>query len=197
MVQKDLFPIKLSLNKTIFLALLFLMQCQEEVTIEISDPNLVMQGGKFFYNGEGFSGKIRQENPVMEEEYITSYKNGMEDGEYIARKKNGQLLEKRFFKEGQKHGIHRSWFPNGNNRLYSEFDNGKYINDRWEWYDNNQPYIFEKFDANGKILVAKTWNKFGHIYMNIAFAKNGSSVGLPGSKICNPIKKTSDKKTSE
>jgi antitoxin component YwqK of YwqJK toxin-antitoxin module len=159
----------------------------------MGDPNITMSQGKIFYRDKAFTGRIRQENLVMEEFFITSYKDGMEDGEYIAQKKSGQLLEKRFFKAGQKHGIHRSWFPNGNNRLYSEFDNGKYINDRWEWYDTGKPYIYEKFDKNGKILVSKTWNRVGHIYMNIAFTQNGSSAGMPGSKICNPIKSVENK----
>ncbi len=193
MATKALFPI--NPLQLILLILTFILGCQDNRVIEMGDPNITMSQGKFFYNGEAFSGKIRQDNPVMEEFYITSYKDGMEDGEYIAQKKTGQLLEKRFFKAGQKVGIHRSWFPNGNNRLYSEFDNGKYINDRWEWYDNGKPYIYEKFDKNGKILVSKTWNRVGHIYMNIAFTKDGSSVGMPGSKICNPIKPPEKKGT--
>ena len=142
----------------ILLASLFFLGCQD-VIIENNDPNLSIQAGKYFYKGKTFSGKIRQENLIAKEEYITSFKDGLEEGEFIARKKDGQLLEKRFFKNGQKVGIHRSWFPNGNNRLYSEFDNGKYINDQ-----------------------------NGNIYMNVSFTKNGASVGLPGSKICNPIK---------
>ncbi len=176
------------LRLTLFILAFLFTSCQDDRLIDSNDPNITMSQGKVFYKAETFTGKIRQENPILEEIYITSYKNGMEDAEYIAQKKSGQLLEKRFFKEGQKQGIHRSWFPNGNNRLYSEFDNGKYINDRWEWYDNTKPYIYEKFDTNGKILATKMWNRQGHIYMNIAFAKDGSSIGMPGSKICNPIK---------
>jgi len=192
MVIKAQFLIKLF---SILLASLFFLGCQD-IIIENNDPNLSIQAGKFFYKGKTFSGKMRQENLIANEEYITSFKGGLEEGEFIARKKDGQLLEKRFFKNGQKVGIHRSWFPNGNNRLYSEFDNGKYINDRWEWYDNGQPSTFEKFDNEGRILVSKKWYRNGNIYMNVAFAKNGASVGLPGSKICNPIK-SSEKTLSE
>lgn len=192
MVIKALSPIKSSLAAIVFLAL---YGCQEMI-IENNDPDISISQGRFFYKGNPFTGKLRQENPAMEEIYITTFKNGLEDGEYIAKKKSGQLLEKRLFREGQKYGIHRSWFPNGNNRLYSEFDNGNYINDRWEWYDTGTPATYEKFDKDGRILVSKKWYRNGNIYMNVAFTKDGRSVGLPGSKLCNPIKPP-EKKESE
>ena len=78
---------------------------------------------------------------------------------------------KRDFSKKTEAGIHKSWFQNGNIRLYSEFENGKYINDRWEWYDNGKPYIYEKYDSSGRIMVTKMWNRYGHIYMNIVYDK--------------------------
>lgn len=191
METKALFPTKKL--QVIIITLIALLGCQGETMIESNNPELSFSSGKYYLKGIPFTGKIKVENPAMEEFSITSYKNGLEDGDYTAQKKSGQLLEKRFFKEGQKHGVHRSWFQNGNNRLYSEFDNGKYINDRWEWYDDGKPYIYEKYDLSGKILVTKMWNRYGNIYMNIVYDKNGSSVGMPGSKICNPIKPLSNK----
>ncbi|EMO26885.1 MORN repeat protein [Leptospira interrogans serovar Bataviae str. HAI135] len=135
-----------------------------------------------------FSPDLSKKIPALGEIETTQFKNGLEDGEMTSKNKDGQLLEKRYFKKGLKEGIHRAWFPNGNNRLYSEFRSGKYIYDRWEWHDNNRPFIYEKFDENGKLLVSKKWNRSGQIFMNTVIAKDGSSIGLPGSKICEPIK---------
>lgn len=179
--------LRIKIFQIFFLVMAFsLIGCQNKVEYNVTD--FTMGGGKLFYKGNPFTGTLIQDNSAMDEYFLISYKNGLEEGEYISRKKSGQLLEKRFFKNGAKHGIHRSWFPNGNNRLYSEFHNGDYINDRWEWYDNGKPALFEKFDSTGRILVSKKWYRNGNIYMNIAFTKTGASVGLPGSKICDPIK---------
>lgn len=179
--------------KILLLAALFFQGCRE-TAVESTDPLFSMQEGKLFYNGKEFTGRTRTVNPVLEEEYITSYKNGAEDGEYTAKAKNGQILEQRYFVQGLKQGIHISWFPNGQPRLYSEFDKGNYINDRWAWYDNGQPYTYEKYDKNGKILASKVWSRTGQIYMNLAFSKNGSSTGMPGGKLCEPIKNPDQKK---
>lgn len=180
------------LKTLLLLSALFLQGCRETV-LESDDPLLAMQEGKLFYNGKSFTGRIRSANPVLQEEYLTSYKDGVEDGEYTAKAKNGQLLEQRFFVQGEKHGVHMSWFPNGQPRLYSEFDRGKYINDRWAWYDNGQPYTYEKYDRNGKILASKVWSKTGQIYMNLAFSRTGASAGMPGGKLCEPIKNPNQK----
>ncbi|WP_036095223.1 toxin-antitoxin system YwqK family antitoxin [Leptospira weilii] len=170
----------------VLLTVVFLIGCRE--TIEHTDPNLRMVQGRIYYQGKLFTGFIKTEIPALEEIETVQFKNGLEDGETISRNKSGRLLERRYFKEGLKEGIHRSWFPNGNNRLYAEFRSGRYVNDRWEWHDNNRPFIYEKFDENGKLLVSKKWNRNGQIYMNTVIANDGSSLGLPGSKVCEPIR---------
>ncbi|MBM9576281.1 hypothetical protein JWG45_03850 [Leptospira sp. 201903070] len=164
--------------------------CQKSSTVDFSDPGLVRAQDRVFYLNKPFEGIIRTEIPALGETQFAHYKNGMEDGEFISRNQSGQVLERRRFEKGQKVGIHRAWFPNGNNRFYSEFKNGKYTNDRWEWHDNGKPFLYEKYDEDGKILVSKKWNRNGQIYMNTVIATDGSSFGLPGSKICEPIKKS-------
>ncbi|TQE73150.1 toxin-antitoxin system YwqK family antitoxin [Leptospira noguchii] len=183
-----MFPTKSFFILSIILTVVAFVGCQEGETIENTDSNLQMSQGRFYYKGKLFTGFIKKKIPALGEIETTQFKNGLEDGEMTSENKDGQLLEKRYFKKGLKEGIHRAWFPNGNNRLYSEFRSGKYIYDRWEWHDNNRPFIYEKFDENGKLLVSKKWNRSGQIFMNTVIAKDGSSIGLPGSKICEPIK---------
>lgn len=170
------------------LAFLILGNCHEFGSIDHADPGFSISRGLILYHGSPFTGKMIQKNATLDESFITTYKNGLEDGEYTARKGNGQLLEQRFYLAGEKHGIHRTWYENGNNRSYAEFKMGKYINESWSWYENGKPAKFDKYDEKGNILVTKVWNKLGNIYMNLSFNPDGSSVGLPGSKICEPIK---------
>ncbi|WP_411824526.1 toxin-antitoxin system YwqK family antitoxin [Leptospira sp. 'Mane'] len=187
---RDPYPIKPFFILINFLAVAFLMHCREDLSLDANDPNIALFQGRVFYKAQPFDGLIKQEFPDLNEVQTTHYKEGLEDGEYIAKLLNGQLLEQRYFKEGRKEGIHRSWFLNGSNRQYSEFKDGKYINDRWEWYDTGKPSLYEKFDQNSRLIVTKKWNRNGQIYMNVVFTDNGSSVGMPGSKICEPIQKT-------
>lgn len=174
----------------VFLTTLFAIGCQGGDTIEYSDPNLALFKDKVYYKQKPFNGLIRRDLPALDEIQTTEFKDGLEDGTYISQNGSGFVLEKRTFKEGLKVGVHRSWYRNGKNRFYAEFNSGKYINDHWEWYDNGKPSLYEKFDENSKLIVVKKWNRSGQIYMNTVIASDGSSVGLPGSKICEPIKKT-------
>jgi antitoxin component YwqK of YwqJK toxin-antitoxin module len=165
----------------------FILQGCKAKPVQISDPNIKIFAGKVFYKNEPFTGTLLEEIAVLGQIQTTEFQNGVEDGEQISIVLGGQVLEKRYYENGMKEGIHRSWFPNGNRRLYSKFINGRYVGDRMEWFDNGQLAIYEKYDENSKILVTKKWNQNGKIYMNVVFSDDGSSVGLPGSKICKPI----------
>ncbi len=172
----------------ILFASLLMIGCQEYGAIDQADPSLSYFHGLLVQNGNVFTGKIIQKNDALSETYITTYQNGLEHGEYIAKKNNGTLVERRFFLNGEKEGIYESWYENGNRKVYAEFKKGTYINDHWTWYENGKPSKYEKYNEEGKILATKIWNKAGNIYMNLSFYADGSSVGLPGSKICSPIK---------
>ncbi|MBW0435891.1 hypothetical protein HGB47_19985 [Leptospira yasudae] len=184
-----MFPTKPISLILVFLTALLSIGCQGGDTVEHTDPNLVFFKDKLYYKRMLFTGILKTDVPALGETQTARYTAGLEDGEFLSVNKEGRVMERRFFREGLKEGVHRAWFPNGNNRFYAEFRSGKYANDRWEWYENGKPSLYEKFDENGKLIVVKKWNRNGQIYMNTVIAVDGSSVGLPGSKICEPIKK--------
>ena len=165
----------------------FFVACHKQ-EIKSTDAGIQILAGRLIYKGKLFTGRYIEEIPAMEIIQITEYKYGLENGESTMKNLHGQILEKRYYQDGLKVGIHRSWFLNGNDRVYSEFKDGKYVGDRWEWFENGKPAVYSKFDQDGRILVEKKWNRYGKIYMNQVFAEDGSSVGLPGSKNCKPIK---------
>jgi antitoxin component YwqK of YwqJK toxin-antitoxin module len=166
-----------------------LWSCLPEKVILSTDKDITFFQGKYYYKGELYNGIIKQYLSVMKETHLVPYKNGIEHGNYIAKNDDGQILEDRNFFEGEKHGIHKSFYSNGNFRLYSEFDHGNYNNERWEWHINGNPLLYEKFDKEGKLLVTKKWYQNGHIYMNVSYNETKTSFGLPGSKVCAPINK--------
>jgi len=181
------FPINSVKTILFLLAAAFIVACHGE-EIKSTDPGIQMLAGRLIFKGKLFTGKFIEEIPAMEIKQITEYRNGLENGEFLTKNLHGQILEKRYYHDGIKVGIHRSWFSNGNDRMYSQFENGIYVGDRWEWFEDGKPALYAHYDQEGRILAEKKWNRYGKIYMNIVFANDGSSVGLPGSKNCKPIK---------
>ena len=188
--------VQLLIINIFWINIFFFIHCKKENIYESTDPNIKMQAGVLFYGDKFLTGVIKEEIPALSETHYTDFRNGIQHGEFKNINKDGILLQSIQFKNGQKEGISKAWFANGRYKTYSEFKAGHYINERMEWYDTGKIYTYEKFDENGKILVAKKWYKEGKIYMNVVFRKDGSMIGLPGSKICRPIQKL-DKKESE
>ncbi len=171
----------------VILIFFFFLQCQPKI-YEANDPQLQMISGVMVYNNELVSGIIRQKLPDVSETHLTSFDNGIQHGEFKVMHDTGVLLQSTHFKNGKQKGYSYTWFLNGKNRSFSEFKNGFYINDKLEWHDNGQLALYEKYSSEGKILVAKKFYREGKIYMNVVFQDDGSSYGLPGSKICKPLK---------
>ncbi|MCB1176282.1 MAG: hypothetical protein KDK36_01775 [Leptospiraceae bacterium] len=166
----------------------------EKLKVSNTDPKLGMGNGKLLYDNKLFTGILEQYIPALNEIRTTEFKDGVEHGEMIVKKKDGKLIERRTFNQGIKHGLHEGWYPNGQRRFYTTFNNGAYVNERFEWHDNGNPFIYQKYDENSKTVVYKQWRNNKEIYINISFYEDGSSIGLPGSKLCEPVEENNVKK---
>ncbi len=173
------------LKTSLIFIFLILIHCSK--TVSSNDSELQIQDGKLFYKNALYTGFVQEEIPSLKITRKIEFKSGVEDGIQTVHNSEGALLEERNFQNGYKQGIHKTWFPNGKPRTQSEFVLGMYVGDRWEWYDTGIPAVYEKFDDTGKIVVSKKWRRTGKIYMNTVFTKTGGSIGLPGSKLCEPI----------
>ncbi|MDX1960399.1 MAG: hypothetical protein SFU98_17645 [Leptospiraceae bacterium] len=174
--------------KNLFL-ILFLLNCSEKV-YESTDPNFKMNSGVLFYGDQFFTGKVKAFVPAMQENQFTQFENGIQHGEYKVVHIDGSLLLKMNYRNGMKEGPSYSWHKDGKLNTYSEFHEDKYINERMIWAQNGTLVEYEKYSNDGKLLAVKKWYSNGHIYMNLSFNEDRSSVGLPGSKLCAPIKKS-------
>lgn len=179
--------------KILIFIILLHSNCKYQTVYDSSDPKIKSKAGVLFYEDKFLTGTIREFIPVLSETHLTDFKNGIQHGEFKVITLNGKILQKMNFRNGNKHGISKSWFLNGNLKSFSEFKDGIYINDRIDWYDNGIIANYDGYSNEGKIQVVKKWFKNGKIYMNVSFKDNGSSFGLPGSKLCEPIKKTSSR----
>ncbi len=172
-----------------FLTVGFFLHCQPELTLTAGDPQLQFSGGRWLFQEKPFTGKIKE--PLPDAIRLTEYKDGAENGEQTMHARSGVLVEERFYKEGKKHGVHRGWFVNGQDRFYSEFNNDQYTGEQWTWHSNGKVAEFKKYTPDGQILVHKHWRESGQIYRNQVFAaKATTTAGMPGVKICNTVKDT-------
>jgi antitoxin component YwqK of YwqJK toxin-antitoxin module len=66
--------------------------------------------------------------------YKYSFKNGIEDGEWIWNNEAGQLLKKENYKDGQLNGEWITYYDNGQIRVKGQFENGEEVGE-WFAYD--------------------------------------------------------------
>jgi len=171
------------------LSLVCLLHCRSELTLTAGDAQLQFSGGRWLFHGKPFTGRIRQ--PLPDATRLTEYKDGVEHGQQTMHAQSGVLVEERFYQQGKKHGVHRGWFVNGQDRFYTEFSDDHYAGEHWTWHSNGKVAEFKKYTPDGQILVHKHWRESGQIYRNQVFAvQNTKESGMPGVKLCNTVKDT-------
>lgn len=112
------------------------------------------------------------------------------EGRQVERYANGKLMSERFYKNGQKVGVHRTWYANGKLRSQSEFSLQGQMTVFKDWYDNGVLSKQINFE-NGYEVSTKIYRKTGQIYIN-RIMKNGRIYGLPGGKACFRVKENGE-----
>ncbi|WCL49970.1 toxin-antitoxin system YwqK family antitoxin [Leptospira sp. GIMC2001] len=177
---------RISTYLLIIVGMFFSLQSCNKDTLDTNSPELSYKAGQLLKSSEPFTGILKQYIPANGETSLTEYDNGWEHGKSITRSIDGQVVAIRYYNNGNKEGIHETFYLDGTKKTRSEFKEGRYINERWEWHQNGNPYIYEKFDDRGNTQVSKIWRESGQIYMNFVNSE-GKNVGLPSSKVCDPI----------
>lgn len=154
--------------------------------VDSQDPTLGRQGELITLAGKPFSGRLRVAIPALRQVHLTTYKGGLAHGEATEVTESGKLVARRRYFRGLKHGVHETWHDDGKRMTYARFYLGRYVGDVWAWHSNGRPSDFARYNEQGQIVAQKRWRPTGKIYMNVAFA-HGATLGLPGSKVCDPI----------
>ena len=156
--------------------------------MESGHPALGLSGALVTFGGEPFTGTLRVRIPALGQVHRNRYRRGLQHGRSTEELNDGTLLAERRYIGGVKHGIHRTWFPDGTPSTRAEYHLGRYIGSAWSWHDNGRVSDFTRYDAEGQVVATKRWRPTGEIYMNFVF-HNGEAIGMPGSKVCDPIEK--------
>ncbi len=176
----------ISVLKSNFIFLIFLLAACDPLRIANTDPFLSRRAEYVFYNGQKFSGLIESKTAGIDVLRITPYRDGLIDGEEKDIHINGQVLAEREFEKGKKVGIHKGWFPNGNKRFQNEYLDSQFHGNQWEWRPSGGLYSFAKFDR-GRVIGKKLWREDGQIYMNFVL-NAGRPIGMTGGKLCNQVR---------
>ena len=157
------------------------------------NEHLELENGILFYKNQPFSGSLKYFNQVNQTNNIANYFQGKKHGEEKKYFLNDSLAEVRFYKNGLKVGIHKSWRKNGKPKFEYPYNNlGMYHGTMKEWYSNGQ--ILKEFKyVNGKESgTQKMWQSNGNIRANYTVV-NGERFGLIGLKKCYTINTDEDK----
>ena len=157
------------------------------------NTQLELKNGVLFYNHLLFNGVLKSFDEVNQTYNVTSYVSGKKDGEERKLFQNDSLAEIRFYKEGKKVGIHKSWFENGQQKFeYPYNQKGFYQGALKEWFPNGQ--LIREFNyVDGKESgTQKMWLENGNIKANYTVV-DGERFGLIGLKKCYSVN-TNDEK---
>lgn len=152
------------------------------------NKQLQLNNGVLFYNNMPFSGLLKSFDKINQTKNRVYYLDGKKDGEERNLFQNDSLAVLRFYKNGLKVGVHKSWRENGQQKFEYPYNNqGVYHGTIKEWYANGQ--LVREFNyVNGKESgTQKMWLHNGNIRANYTVI-NGERFGLIGLKKCYSVK---------
>jgi len=174
-----------------------LFSCKQKVggqlILHAENKQLSTQNGVLYYYDTPFSGTLKVFDEVNQTKNAANYSNGKKEGEEKKWFVNDSVAEIRFYKEGLKVGIHKSWWKNGQQKFeYPYNNNGVYHGAFKEWYASGQ-LVREFHYHNGREKgTQKMWLANGNIRANYTVIDN-ERFGLIGLKKCYSVK-TKDEK---
>ncbi|MFD4428484.1 hypothetical protein [Nocardia sp. NPDC058497] len=105
--------------------------------IDSSDPDLVMDDGRAYYNGVPFSGQVSTLLPDQTE------------------------VESLTYVDGYLHGQADGWHPDDTKKYSGSYDHGRHVLD-WEYWNESGGLVqHDTFDFSGNLRYRKRWDEAG------------------------------------
>ena len=151
------------------------------------NKQLQKRNGTLFYKDKFFSGTLKSFDEINQTNNRANYLNGKKHGEERKYFLNDSLAEIRFYDNGLKIGIHKSWRIDGRPKFEYSYQDGVYHGMMKEWYSNGQ--LVKEFNyVKGKESgTQRMWLSNGNIKANYTVV-NGERFGLIGLKKCYTVK---------
>lgn len=156
------------------------------IFVKNSDSFLLKTDHGWTYHNQSFNGyviELELNNRIV---YKLPIIRGLEQGLAVGYYNSGEKLLERVYEKGEKQGIFKQWWPNGNLRYLFNYKNDK--------YDGKQIVYFhfgkvqeEKNYINGiEEGVQRIWDSTGNLISNYT-VKNNIKYGALSAKDCMPV----------
>ncbi|TBN04788.1 hypothetical protein EYD45_05880 [Hyunsoonleella flava] len=167
--------------------MLFAVGCNRAAETNIvgaSDENLKLDNGVLLYKQKPFNGVLLENFTTEIIKSRTEYLNGKKHGNEQQWYTNGSQLSERFYSEGFKVGVHKSWWSSGNLKFEYHFnDKGEFHGAVKEWYESGQVFQDFNYKEGKEAGKQRMWKPDGSIKANYEVV-GGDRFGLIGLKKC-------------
>jgi len=156
-------------------------------TILITDPNLTLANGIYYFHKKSYSGYIKEIYNPEQIKCVFSFLNGQQQGLSLAYFQNGKLKESRSYKSGKSFGRHYGYWDNGNPKFDYIYVNDSREGLQKQWYESGGKYSFLTFKNDREDGMQNAWRENGKPYISYE-AKEGRRYGLQKSNLCYTLK---------
>ncbi len=153
------------------------------VKVNITDANLNLRAGVFYYHDVAFTGTVFSLYPTGDTARAETFIEGKEDGWLKWWYPNKQLQQLRYFADGKKIGVHRGWWEDGTQKFEYNFVNDEHEGEAKEWFRNGKLFRLFHYKAGHEEGSEKMWWDNGKIRANYVVI-DGEKFGLFGQKLC-------------
>lgn len=161
----------------------------DRIKVNITDTNLSLRAGIFYYRDAPFTGTVYSLFPSGDTARAETFVEGKEDGWLKWWYPNKQTAQLRYFADGKKIGIHRGWWEDGKPKFEYNFVNDEHEGEAKEWFKNGKLFRLFHYKAGHEEGSEKMWWEDGKIRANYVVI-DGEKFGLFGQKLCvNHLKK--------
>jgi antitoxin component YwqK of YwqJK toxin-antitoxin module len=157
-------------------------------TILLTNKNLILENGVYYFDKKPFSGYIKEMYHEKLLLSIGSYWNGKQEGITKTFFPNGKLKDSRSYKDNKAFGRHFGYWANGRQKFDFIYINEKKEGVQKQWYESGAPYTFLTFKDDREDGMQRAWRENGKPYINYE-ARDGYRYGLQKSALCYTLRK--------
>ena len=156
---------------------------QSPVVVAADALELHPQEGRFYHQGEPFTGIGETHYPAGQRAAMTTYQAGKKQGQHQKWFETGTLSYQCHYEGNKLHGEAKSWWTNGRLRTVSRYAYGVGEGLQEQWYRTGERFKRLQLHKGKELGLQQAWRKNGTLYSNYE-VKNGKIYGLKKAGLC-------------
>ena len=157
-----------------------------QVEVKNNDTLLSKTDNGWTYNNLPFNGYVVQVENDGRVVYKLPIIDGNEEGLAIGFYNSGEKLLERKFVHGQKQGVFKQWWPNGNLRYLFNYNNDKYEGKQIVYFHFGKIQEEKNYKNGQEEGIQRIWDSTGNLISNYT-VKNNKIYGALSAKDCMPV----------